>query len=213
MRKEKKCGPWKKIMELSGKERWEYIWDYYRYHIIGIVGGIFLLFILFPKGGPDPLLKVVMVNHELTSPFQEKSFTGILEQQGYEIYEGCVTGLSFTVTDEGAAAGSESYIALSVHLAAGQDIWLSKGTIFENIASQNVFADLSAILPEETLASYEGKLLYAPEEIGGYPCGVLLTDHPWLEENGYYDECVFAVFDLAPNRENADSFAQGFLAP
>ncbi len=204
---------WEKFKKLSRKERLEYIWDYYRYHILGIVGAVFLAVILFPKSTPEPLLQIVLVNHELTSPFREESFTDYLEHQGFEIYEGCVKGLSFTVTDKNVTGGSEEYIALSVHLAVGQDIFMSSGTIFENLASQDVFADLSGILSEETLASYEGSIVYAPEELGGYPCGIVLTDHPCLEAEGYFEECTFAVFDLAPHKETAAAFAQAFLAP
>lgn len=201
-----------RLKSLKGKDKLTYLWEYYGWPTIGVV--VILLFAIsfIPRKGIEPLLEVVLTDTKPKTFFSQDNFTPYLTAAGYEIYEGCVAGMQYSLGEKGSAHYADEFMSLSVHLAAGQDVYLGSETPIADFAVQNILFDLRTALPEELLQQYEQQLIYAETDTGvSCPFAIRLTDHPWMEETGYYDTCVFALFNLGEHPEQAKAFATAFL--
>ena len=179
-----------KIKSLPRGKRWEYIWDYYWYVIVGalaviVVGGIMLYSSLSYH---KPMIELIMINTYKSSQEQEKAVQDVLAESGYELYENAVsvdTSIRFGIDGTSNAASMNQLMCTTV--AGEGDVFFWYGKEFEPYISQGVLADLQEYLPEESLKAVEDKLVYATVEglPEPYPCGVDLAGNVWAEEHGY----------------------------
>lgn len=209
---------------LSGREKVQYIWDYYKIHIIvAIVVLYFAVTTIAQKlSYRDPLLNVLMLNYPNMEQDATIGFEEFLDASGYETYEGavvCDTSLHFSTEEEKAEYGEmidfQNYQVLYVVVGAEeQDVLFGTDDAFMQITRMSVLADLSKILPEELLEKYSDQLIYteSDEETKGYPCAVKLAGNQWLEEHQMYEECYFGVFQNGCNPERAVEFAEYLLS-
>ncbi len=213
---------------LSGKKKAEYIWDYYKIHIlVGILVlslGVYSVVKIVTHR--DPLMSVIMLNCEKQSLDSQSVFEPFLTQWGYEVYPQAVKcHNNFTFREEGGsdtavfesnlmeyAQLKQAYFALLY--TKEYDIVMGNGPVFNETADGGAFADLREILSEESLETYAEYLIYTDEEgtVEKYPCGIQLNgDNNWLAENGLYQSCSVGVLKNAPNSEISARMIQYLL--
>ncbi len=188
---------------LSNKAKVQYIWDYYRLHIIVgvaavlIIGSVIHHFVTYR----EPLLNVIMINTSSGEATSSDGFNEFLDAYGYDRKDNPVSvfgSLQFVDTGINLTETYSNYEVLSTMIAAGEeDLFFGTGDVFLDYAKQGAFIDLRNILSDETLSKYEGSILYSTDdgETEEYPCAIELTDNEWLKENGYYSDgnCYFGV--------------------
>ena len=205
------------LKEMSAKQKIGYIWDYYKWHIIGVVlaiciiGSVFHHFLTYRK----PLLNIIMVN-ATPSSVQTDSFQKFQEKYGYDPEDSPISAATFYFSDDGDAFTSSymDYQALTAMIAAGdQDIFLGNGDTYLNYCDQGALADLSDVLSPAQMEEYADSLIYST--IGGtqepYPCAIDLSGHPWLAQFGYTDACYFGVLSCYQNPDACTQFAEFLL--
>ncbi|MBQ8814436.1 MAG: hypothetical protein IJZ85_08080 [Lachnospiraceae bacterium] len=205
------------LKALSKKERVEYIWDYYRYHIVLTILAVVCVaaFVVRQVNYRPPQMEIIMVNAGVMRSEIGDSFDEFLELYGYENYEDAVY-VDTSLYIKGDVADSEVYQVLSVILASGsRDMLFAPEEVFLAYAYQGAAADISKLLSEELLEKFADQLVYVEklDGSGTYPCGIRLVDHPWMSAQGYYPtgECFVGVLNLAKNPEIAADFLRYLL--
>lgn len=213
----------------SRKEKWEYIWDYYKIHIIV---GILVLCLGTYTGVKiathrDPLVSVIMLNSERQSFKSQPVFEEFLEDRGYEVYSQavrCHSNFYFWEENEyqNSAFGSDQYENVQMLQAyyallytREYDVIFGVGTVFDDTLKEGCFEDLTTLLPENALEIYEGDLIYYTDEETGetYPCAVRLSEeNGWLQEHELYHGCTVGVLKTAPNKQIAGELIHYLLS-
>ncbi len=187
-----------KFQSLSTKAKIQFIWDYYRWHILVglcvLVFGISTLHDVFSYR--DPILNITMINSYISSYSPEETFADFLDTYGYETFDHAV------IVDDGIYFGSDPQTAmissqrLMCTLAAGETDMIFWSSDDPDCFSHDAFlADLSTILPAEILSAYSDEILYATDEETGshYPCAIKLVGNKWLNDYGYYTDCYMGI--------------------
>ena len=211
---------------LSGKKKVEYVWDYYRLHILFGLCGIAATLSLITNwiSYREPILDMIMVNNGVVRTDEKQNeavgtlagFDEFLTTYGYEVYDNAVNveaSLYFT----GDKDDYDTAQVLSVMLASGsRDMLFAPEDVFLTYARQGAAADLTNMLSEELLEKVAAQLVYAEklDGSGSFPCGIRLSDNPWMKANGYYlfGECVVGVLSLSDNYQAATDFLTFLLS-
>ena len=207
--------------ELSGRDKAQYIFDYYKFHILG---GILLLIAIISviytiATHVDPTLSVVMINADGkdTEPFET-----FLADKGCEVVNGSVDFPDVLKFDENGNTQGSYYddMILSVYVGGGDyDLFFGTGNKFKAYADEGCLMDLRLVLSEETFASIpEEDLLWCTPEgaitddgTGTWPCAVLLTGNSFVE-HFYGDTPVYyGVLYNRPHPELANEFSEYLL--
>ena len=119
-----------KIKALPKGKRWEYIWEYYWYVIVGLLAAIVVgaIFISSSRSYQEPLMEVIMINTYKTSEEQEEVLGQFLQEEGFDTFDGAVsvdTSIRFGM-DDGANATATSQL-MCITVAAEGDLYFWNG--------------------------------------------------------------------------------------
>lgn len=96
---------------------------------------------------------------------------------------------------------------MCVMLSERTDLYFWNQDSTDNWLIGRDLVDLREVLPANVIEDLEGRLVYnRPAVEGGYPCGIDMTGSQWLQEHGFYDECVVGISRHAPEAETAGEF-------
>ena len=205
----------------SPAEKREYIWDYYKVHIIVALVVVLLLGSIVGDliAYREPHLEVIMVNSRTDSKGQA-GFREFLQQQGLETFDNCVALMdSFyinTETSEELLNSMEQLEALYAVTAAGkQDVLFDTEVFLNQCAKSGTLLDLSTVLTAEELERYGEHLVYTTEDdtCDAYPCAVRFKGNAWIAANGYYGaNGAMAIFEGTDDFELSVAFLRYYLS-
>lgn len=203
---------------MSTKAKIGYVWDYYRWHILGTLAAVSFAGALIHHYVTyrEPLLSVIMLNNLNSYNADASGFLEFQEAYGYDPEESPVSLASFYLPEDSDAA-SASYIdyqSLTTMIAAGgEDLFFGSGETYLTYCEQGALLDLSSLLPPELLEEYEAQLLYSTSggETDPYPCAIELSGNTWLSKNGYYDTCYFGILCRSEKTDVCRQFAEFLL--
>lgn len=186
---------------MSTQKKLGYVWDYYRFHIMGIIvlvitfGSIIHHYATLKESVLDMLFLNANTLQEETT-----AFDGFMEEQGFDLKEQEIivtTSLSFALEEGSYQQDYYTLQTLAALFAAGDlDVFASPYQIYNDYASVGYVADLRSIFTEEELASYGDMIIYTTDAETGdsFPSGFDLTGNRWMKESGYYEDgCYLAV--------------------
>ncbi len=205
------------LKSMSFQARLQYIWEYYKLHIGAVLIGAVLIVSVIHQVATyrEPVLTVIMVNCNDPYNADDSGFSEYLAAAGYDPEKDSVNlQASLQFSDSQLAVSYQDAEVLGAMIASGEtDLLFGTGDLIPAYAEQGAFLDLSSVVPAETLAAYEGHLLYAADEATGasYPCAVELTGNSWLTRNNYYDTCYFGILNSAPHAEAVRTFTAFLL--
>ena len=184
------------LKEMPPKERVQYIWDYYKFWIIGVICVIaFVISMIYHYATyKESALDIIMVNSVNPDAVDIADSTAdFFEQEGLSADDDEIT-LDSSITfseDTGDSSNYYSNQALTVKFAAGGgDVLFGPDFVLDNYASGGAMMPLTDILTDEQLEQYADLLVYTTDEDTGekYAYGIKLTDNQWLLDNHYYYE-------------------------
>jgi hypothetical protein len=190
----------KPLREMEPKEKIQYIWDYYKLPILGVLLGVLIAggLIHYYATYRDPALELLMVNVSQSSDtVPVDTFSEFLDANGFDSAKDTVEINSTLRMDVQSESDYEDKITFQAWMS-GQTYsgFFSDETVFSFYSPAGYFRDLSTLLSEEKLAALSDRLIYADLEDGTapYPCAVWLDSDncPWLAEYGYND-CYFGI--------------------
>lgn len=202
---------WEKFKAYSTREKVNYIWDYFRWHIL-IAFVILCMCISWIYGiatHRDPLLRVQMIN-SLGENSGCITFKQFLDEHGYDYYDEAVqVNTNIQMNGESPVTNASAMQLLLCSIAAKDaDIYFWDAPKLYALMDDGVMADLRQILSEEQLETYEDNLIYShnPDTGEMYPCAVWLQENSWIRDNQYYGSCAVGIADNTDNIEMAGQF-------
>ena len=202
---------------LSNKAKFEYVWDYYKWHIFGVIAGVALIVYLIHHYTTyrDPLLNAIMINCNDPFTVDESGYSEFLETYGYDAREYPISlNASLQFSDEDPSLNYSDNQLLTAMVATGdQDLFFGTGNMFIEYTDSGALLDLSTVLPEDVLEKYADHILYSTDggTVDPYPCAIELTDNEWVQKYNYYDTCYFGIFYQNQNLEACTQFAEFLL--
>lgn len=203
---------------LSGKAKMQYIWDYYRLHIlVAILVAAFVISLIHHYATyREPLLNVIMINVNDSMSADAGGFDEFLNAAGYDLKENPISlnaSLNFPENQEYTMTYNDYQVLTMMVAAGGQDLFFGTGEVFLDYAREGALIDLRTVLSEETLTKYEDCLVYSTEngETEPYPCAIELSDNEWIQKYNYYDTCYFGIFYQSEKQDVSGEFAEFLL--
>lgn len=202
---------------MSGKSKVQYIWDYYRWPIVIVVlaAAFIISMIVHYATYKTPILNVIMVNSGDAFSSNDNVFDEFLEKYGYNPATQPVSLSSNLTIYNGTteAAYGDRQVLTTMVIAGGQDLFFDTGDMFFEYAGQGGFVDLTTVLSDEQLKTYQDELVYYTNEETGeeYLCGLKFTDNDWLTKNNFYDTCYYGIFFSTGHPEISAQFTEFLL--
>ena len=186
---------------MSTQKKLGYVWDYYRFHILGIIILTITAASIIHHYATlkDSVLDMLFLN-AYTIEEEQKPFEAFMAEQKYDTndYEICVTtSLSFALQEGSYQQDYYTIQTLSALFAAGDlDVFAAPHQIYNDFASAGYVADLRTVFTEEELAEFGDMIIYTNllETGEAFPSAFNLEGNRWLMESGYYDTgCYLAI--------------------
>lgn len=178
------------LKKLSGRDKWLFVWDYYRIPLIAAACVMLLtaITLLTNAGREEVALYAVFVNTDVSLEEPDASALNALAEAAGIPMEGKTVDLTANLTlgqtySEAADAQTVQVLAALFGIS-DLDLFAADQAVFERYAQQDAFADLSVLIDRELLAgadlytySVEGKTVTG---------GIVLHPGSVLHRAGYY---------------------------
>ena len=194
------------LKKLSGRDKWLFVWDYYRIPLIAAACVMILtaITVLTNAGREEVALYAVFVNTDVSLEEPDASTLNDLAEAAGIPMEGKTVDLTANLTlgqtySEAADAQTVQVLAALFGIS-DLDLFAADQAVFERYAQQDAFADLSVLIDRELLAgadlytySVEGKTVTG---------GIVLHPGSVLHRAGYYHGDV--IVGAAINAEHLE---------
>lgn len=196
-----------------------FIWDYYKWWIIGgvfvvaIVSNLIYHFVTYKS----PAVELVLVNCGSEENETEPDFSKFMDKYGYDkSKQEVVFQNSMGVNLKNGSSGNiYTFEALQTQIAAGGiDVIAADKLVYQYLAKQQDAANLSDYLPAEMMKKYEKNMIYVtdPDTKKKYPAGIQLQHNKWMDQYGYYpDGCVIGIVNGSGRTTAAKQMIQYLL--
>ena len=194
------------LKKLSGREKWLFVWDYYKIPLIALCCVIFLtaITLLTGAGREEVALYAVFVNSDRALEEPDSTPLDALAERAGIPMEGRTVDVTANLTL--GQNLNEAYDAQTVQVLGALfgisdlDLFAADQAVFERYAQQDAFADLSVLIDRELLA---GADLYTYTVEGKTVTGgIVLHSGSALHEAGYYHGDV--IVGAAINAEHLE---------
>ncbi len=205
------------LKKLSGREKWLFVWDYYKIPLIALCCVIILtaITLLTNAGRGEVALYAVFVNSDRSFEEPDSALLDALAERAGIPMEGRTVDVTANLTlgqDLNEAYDAQTVQVLGALFGISDlDLFASDQAVFERYAQQDAFADLSVLIDRELLA---GADLYTYTVEGKTVTGgIVLHSGSALHEAGYYhgDVIVGAAIN-AEHLEEAVAMLRQLLA-
>lgn len=194
------------LKKLSGRDKWLFVWDYYRIPLITAACVMLLtaITLLTNAGREEVALYAVFVNTDVSLEEPDASALNALAEAAGIPMEGKTVDLTANLTlgqTYSEAADAQTVQVLTALFGISDlDLFAADRAVFERYAQQDAFADLSVLIDRELLAgadlytySVEGKTVTG---------GIVLHPGSVLHRAGYYHGDV--IVGAAINAEHLE---------
>lgn len=205
------------LKKLSGREKWLFVWDYYKIPLIALCCVIILtaITLLTGAGREEVALYAVFVNSDRSFEEPDSALLDALAERAGIPMEGRTVDVTANLTlgqDLNEAYDAQTVQVLGALFGISDlDLFAADQAVFERYAQQDAFADLSVLIDRELLA---GADLYTYTVEGKTVTGgIVLHSGSALHEAGYYhgDVIVGAAIN-AEHLEEAVAMLRQLLA-
>ncbi len=211
-----------KIAKLSLRGKLEYIWQYYKLWITGIVCAVILLlyllvhFLVTPR---DNWFYAVFANTYADAGEHSKLWDGFVEYAGLDVKEKNVVFNNICYFDPSKDSYNEYYNAFVAYVdSKTMDIVTMETEDLEALGKKGRLMDLSNTQIAGRLAEkYADRLVYALPNDTEYskepiPVGIDLSDTCLVNEFHLYEgSCALGISALAPHLDKAEMFLEYVL--
>lgn len=202
----------RKLREMSWSDRFWYIWEYYKWHML-ICVMIAMFVMVIATSIYNSTLKTRLYCVAINNPAGQQLDSSVLTEDFAEymqfgkkdqIFAESMYLPSDGTFDDMAMANQTKLAALMA--ARSLDVMISDEVFFQKYAQISSFLDLETVLPEDVLDLVRDRLIYAKDESGQeLPLGIDVTGNWLLEEMGVSTSP--ACFSIMVNSENIDNCA------
>lgn len=208
------------LKEMPPKKRIEYIWEYYKFHIIVTIvlltAAISLIhhYVTLKDNVLDIMIVNGMTQYEDTAP----GINDFFEQEGFDSKKEEITvdtSITYILTEDSYQEDYYTNETLSLRLTVGGvDVFFAPWQVYDAYALSGCMTDLSAVLTEEEMIKYQDLLVYTTDDETKteYPCGIHLENSKWLADHGYTTEpCTVGITYTSEHKDTALDFLHYIL--
>lgn len=210
----------KKLKGMTFTKKVEYIWDYYKIHIISTL--TFLLFAgsignsVYQNIKYEEILSCVIINNSLSEENRDYIYNGFSEFYGLDVESETLMFddgmyINLDTPNESTYASTQKFAAMVA--AKSIDTLITDPSVFDNYADEGTFYDLSTLLPKDLYTQVEDFLYYAKDEEGNEkPFGLNLSSSHLTKDAGLYIEPpILGVIINSQNTNVAIEFIKYFF--
>lgn len=200
-----------KMQGLTSKQKAVFIWDYYKFAILGALAliGIIIYFVVISlTRTPDPVLSAEVVNSQIGIGKGTDFYNDFLSFSGIDTSEGPVNfsnTLFFDLSRESDAA-STYYLKLLAEAEAGTvDAVISNETNIKSMGSAGYFIDLTDKKTASFYKKYKDRVLTVADSEGvSHPVAFRITDSAAFKASGitYSEDAYLAIPPKAAHIDN-----------
>lgn len=181
------------IKNMSTGKKLEYVWDYYRFHILGTIvlvlvfGSIIHHYATLKTAVLDMIFLNAYTAEDAHAPFAEFLIEQGYDPNEYEVY--LTTSLAYALTEDGYQPDYTTLQAISAMFSTGDvDVFAMPPQVFDEYATAGYTMDLRTVFTDDELAAYSEEIVYSTLSETGeqFPSAFNLKDCNWLEEYGFY---------------------------
>lgn len=205
-----------KIRELEKKDRLPYIWEYYKFHIIGTICGLavvigFLVHFLTPR--KEVVLNLLMVNVDHSVIGDASYFDDFMKKNGYDTSKQEINlNANFTIDlhDDKGTSSSTLQSIYTVFMAGAVDVYMSDEELFQAFADNEEFEPLEDYVSKEFIEKHKDDIVYGTdvETNEKYMAGVCLPKNSkYVKDNLFYLTPVVIGFS-GPKVQNYEAQKQ-----
>lgn len=209
-----------KLKAMTRKDRIWYIWEYYKFHMVGVVIALTLVWVVgtsMYRGSFDTVFYCMYLNSrsetELNMAPLEQGFAQHLDTSSKELI---AAESSFISYGNDATEFSYATMAKISALVASKDLDVIIGDMdtLKHYASLEGFSDYEAELPADLLTMVQDHLIYAPGEDGVERAyGISLAGTTFAaESNLAQDPPVLGFINNSTHKENQLAFLRYVFA-
>lgn len=208
--------------ELSGKAKLQYIWDYYKLPIGGvlILLAILISVIHYYATYKDPVLTLMLVNSSIDAEDTtiQHSFDSFMEENNYNPARQEVAFSKNLFLDMSNPQGPTGQTLVSLDVMTGGrgiSAIFSDPDNFDGLAERSYFLDITDYLTDEQIREHQDDLVYTADTDTNerYAAGIRLTKEKckWLQDTGAYEECVVGICYDSNNHPDAQKALLTYL--
>lgn len=205
-----------KLKNMSLQDKVWYIWEYYKFHILGalvIFGILWIIGTSIYRSTFDNVLYCMYINNrseqELNTDILTRDFH---EYMGFTDKQLVSAESSFISYGSDASEFSYASMAKISALVASKDldVMISDQENFDHYLSLGGFTDLEAELPPEVLSLVKDRLYYGVDETGAsHAYGILLDDTSFAEESHLtMSPCIMGIISNSKNKDTGIALLQ-----
>lgn len=201
--KEKRQFEKEKLKSLHGKEKWTYILEYYKLHIIGLAILIFVIVMAVQwvqNLKNEDILTVTVIDSTMTDT--DELSDEIKAYLGDEIdYHFVIFDTSIYFSDDSSMDYTNT-MKLAAYIAAGSmDVMICDDELYQSYVEQEGFLDLKETLGDDL---YEAVSEYVTDD--GYAIDIS-ENQKWADTGlTYYEPVYLTIVSTSPYPENAAKF-------
>lgn len=200
-----------KMRHMSWKDRLWYIWEYYKFHLLGLalcIAAISTVSGMIYRQSFTTRLSVAIINDRSggnsSTASLEAGLWKALQCNAKELIE-INEGLHASFDDDTMSQyGYASLAKISALVASNSlDVVITDRSALEHYASLSAFQNLQEFLPEELYKDMSSRIYSAPDAKGHMqPVGLSLADTSVVNETGIVmDPPYLAVLSASPHKE------------
>lgn len=199
-----------KLKDMSLKDKVWYIWEYYKFHILGVLIVIGIFWVIgtsIYRSTFDSTLYCMYINNrsegELNTDVLTEDFH---DYMGFTDKQLINTESAFLSYGDNTSEFSYASMAkISALVASNElDVMIGDEENFDHYASMGAYADLEELLPADLLDVVKDRLVYAADESGvSRACGVTVDGTEFAEKSNL--TLSPAVLGVISNSRNTDN--------
>lgn len=200
-----------KLSKMNGREKISYVFTYYSTQLMITAVVLFLLVqagLALYRLSQENMLYCLLVNQTQAG---DRELAAL--EQDFRTYSGLTSRKQTVTFDMAVSLDDPSYADASVikltslHSTDTMDTMITTAKILERYRDQELFLDLSLILPDELFAALEGRLYYVPDARGNsVPIGIALKDSYLAEQLTLLEDSFLAVTSRSHSPETVVTF-------
>ena len=209
-----------KLKEMSFRDKLWYIWEYYKFHIFGVLIFLGILWVIgtsIYRSTYESELYCMYINNrseqELNTDILTVDFHDFMEFTDKQLVN---TESSFISYGNDTSEYSYASMAkISALVASNElDVMISDEENVLHYASLNAFSNLEELLPADLLEQVKNRLYYADDENGGsYACGIMLDDTAFARESNLTSTpCLLGVISNSKHTDNCIALIRYILS-
>ncbi len=203
--------------DLSGKKKLEYIWDYYKWKIIGLIAVIVVVATVVPtiiENNKEVALYAAFVNTQLSDQDEPELMDEFIKAKQIDIKNkrtvmDCSMMINYSTPDQMSMMSSQKLLAMFG--AKRLDVVLQDTKTYTQYAAMDAYGDLEQILDEAHLEKYRDLLVYTDGkgDAGRHAYGIDVSESPVLvREKAYIVPAVFSICVSTQQTDNAIRFLE-----